>query len=150
MRCNDPLAERDAGPGRLMRRGMFSVEPGNSNSYLLESTVNFLDRNYVYTRMELVDKPGLLEENIFGRRGLDEFHPIGNGFEVGDRFNQFFRVGTFTFGGVRDILAEPKLRVGIGADVTFHRVRDGLKPIYGSSPTSFRFFLRIRPGKMEH
>jgi mono/diheme cytochrome c family protein len=123
---------------------------GNSNAYLLESTANFLDKNYFYTRMELVDKQGLLEENIFGRRGFDEFHPIGNGFELGDRFEQFFRVGAFTFGGVRDMVADSRVRVGIGADVTLYHVPDGLKPIYGSSPTSFHVFLRIRPGKMKH
>jgi mono/diheme cytochrome c family protein len=123
---------------------------GNSNAYLLESTANFLDKNYLYTRMELVDKSGLLEENIFGRPGLDQLHPIGNGFEAGDRFDQFFRVGAFTFGGVRDIVADSKLRVGIGADVTFYLVPDGLRTIYGSSPTSFHVFIRIRPGKMQH
>jgi len=121
---------------------------GNSNSYLLESTANFIDKNYLYTRLELVDKQGLLEENIFGRAGLDVFHPIGNGFELGDRFDQFFRVGGFTLGGVRDIIADPKLRVGIGADVTFYHVPGGLKSIYGSNPTSLHVFLRIRPGKM--
>jgi mono/diheme cytochrome c family protein len=125
-------------------------EHGNSNSYLLESTINFLDRNYLYTRMELVDKQGLLEENIFGRRGLDEFHSIGNGLELGDHFDQFFRVGAFTFGGVRDIVAASKLLLGIGADVTLYHVPDGLKPIYGSSPASFHFFLRVRPGKMSN
>jgi len=123
---------------------------GNSNSYLLESTINFVDKNYLYTRMELVDKQGLLEENIFGRRGLDEFHSIGNGLELGDHFDQSFRVAAFTFGGVRDIVADSKLRLGIGADVTFYHVPEGLKPIYGSSPTSFHFFLRLRPGKMSH
>jgi mono/diheme cytochrome c family protein len=123
---------------------------GNSNAYLFESTANFLDKNYLYTRMELVDKQGLLEENIFGRPGLDELHPTSNGFELGDRFEQSFRVGAFTFGGVRDIVADSKLRVGIGADVTFYHVPTGLKPIYGSSPTSFHVFLRIRPGRMRH
>src|SRR6185369_16039601 len=123
---------------------------GNSNAYLLESTANFLDKNYLYTRMELVDKPGLLEENIFGRPGLDVFHPAGNGFVLGDRFEEFFRVGAVTFGCVRGIVGQEKLRLGIGADVTFHHVPDGLKPIYGSSPTSFHVFLRIRPGKMQH
>lgn len=121
---------------------------GNSNSYLLESTANFLDKNYLYTRMELVDKPGLLEENIFGRPGFDEFQPIGHGFEKGNNVEQFFRVGAFTLGGVRDVLADPKLRVGIGADLTFYHVPDGLSPVYGSSPTSFHVFVRIRPGKM--
>jgi hypothetical protein len=51
---------------------------------------------------------------------------------------------------VRDIIADAKLRVGIGADVTFYHVPDGLKSIYGSSPTSFHVFLRFRPGKMSH
>ena len=27
---------------------------------------------------------------------------------------------------------------------------DLLKPIYGSNPTSFHLFLRIKPGKMSH
>lgn len=123
---------------------------GNSNAYLLESTANFLDKNYLYTRMELVDKLGLLEENIFGRRGLDESHPVGNSLDLGNHFDLSFRVGAFTFGGVRDIVADSKLRVGIGADVTFYHVPTGLKPIYGSSPASFHVFLRIRPGKMKH
>ena len=123
---------------------------GNSNAYSLESTANFLDKNYLYTRMELVDKLGLLEENIFGRHGLDEFHPIGNGVDLSNHLDQSFRVGAFTFGGVRDIVADSKLRVGIGADVTFYHVPDGIRPIYGSSPTSFHVFLRVRPGKMKH
>lgn len=122
---------------------------GNSNSYLVESTANFVDKNYLYTRLELVDKPGLLEENIFGRRGLDQFQFVGGRIEPGPLFERFFRVGAFTFGGVRDIVADPKLRVGIGADVTFYHVPDGLKAVYGSSPTSFHVFLRIRPGKMQ-
>ncbi len=123
---------------------------GNSNAYLLESTANFLDRNYLYTRMELVDKQGLLEENIFGRPGLDGFHPIGGGFQIGDRFEQSFRVGAFTFGGVRDIIADTKLRVGVGADVTVYHVPTALESGYGSNPTSFHVFLRFRPGKMHH
>jgi len=123
---------------------------GNSNSYLLESTVNFLDKNYLYTRMELVDKAGLLEENIFGRPGLDQFHQTFNGFEIGDRFDEVFRVGAFTFGGVRDLVASSNFRFGIGADVTFYHLPDQLTGIYGSNPTSYHIFLRIRPGKMHN
>ena len=123
---------------------------GTSNSYLLESTANFLDKNYVYTRMELVDKTGLLEENIFGRPGIEPLPLIGNGGESGEHFEQMFRIGAVTIGGVRDILVQPKFRVGIGADVTFYHVPEALKPIYGSSPTSFHMFVRIRPEKMSH
>jgi mono/diheme cytochrome c family protein len=123
---------------------------GNSNAYLLESTANFLDKNYLYTRLELVDKQGLLQENIFGRPGLNEAHALENGFGIGEHSDQWFRVAAFTFGGVRDILAAAKLRVGIGADVTLYHVPDGLKSVYGSSPSSFHIFLRFRPGKVKH
>jgi hypothetical protein len=123
---------------------------GNSNAYLFESTANFLDKNYLYTRLELVDKQGLLEENIFGRPGLNEFHTGGNDLDVGDHGGQSFRVGAFTFGGVRDIITGPRLRVGIGADAIFYHVPDGLKAIYGSNPSSFHVFLRVRPGKLQH
>ena len=123
---------------------------GDSNAYLLESTANFLDKNYLYTRMELVDKKGLFAENIFGRTGLDESHEISGEFELGDRFEESFRVGAVTIGGVRDIVADSRLRVGIGADVTFYHVPAELKPIYGSSPASFHLFVRIRPGKLRH
>jgi hypothetical protein len=123
---------------------------GNSNSYLLESTANFFDKNYLYTRLELVDKRGLLQENIFGRPGLNEIAPLHVGLEPGDSFDRPFHVGAVTFGGVRDIVASPNLRLGIGADVTFYHVPEGVKPVYGSSPTSFHIFMRIRPGKVKH
>jgi hypothetical protein len=123
---------------------------GNSNAYLLESTANFLDKNYLYTRIELLDRIGLLRENVFGRPGLEDSHLSGDGIEMDDHFEPVFRVGAFTFGGVRDIVAESKWRLGIGADVTFYHVPAALKAIYGSNPTSFHLFLRLRPGKMGH
>jgi len=43
---------------------------GISNSYLFESTVNFRRKNHVYLRVELIDKQGLLGDNVFGRTGL--------------------------------------------------------------------------------
>lgn len=123
---------------------------GNSNAYLFESTANFSERNYLYTRLELVDKAGLLDENIFGRPGLRETHHLNDEVEEGEHSDQTFRIGAFTFGGVRDIFVDSKLRVGIGADVTFYHKPGELKAIYGSNPTSFHVFLRIRPGKMGH
>jgi hypothetical protein len=129
---------------------------GVSNAYLLESTVNFLNKNYLYTRLELGDRIGLLQENIFGRRGLiparhiGEDHHEDEGSELDELAERAFRVAAFTFGGVRDVISTSKLQVGIGADVTFYRVPDDLKPIYGSNPTSFHAFLRFRPGKMNN
>ena len=100
------------------------------NSYLYESTLNFLDKNYAYTRLELVDKDEL---------------------ELGAPLDhQSFRIGAFTFGGVRDIVQNKYGQVGLGADVTFYSKPSVLDPIYGKNPVSFHVFLRFRPGKMSH
>lgn len=50
--------------------GRNSEVHGDSNSYLFESTLNFLGKNHVYLRTELVDKQGFFDDNIFGRPGL--------------------------------------------------------------------------------
>src|SRR6202034_783291 len=67
------------------------------NSYLLESTVNFHRRNYAFTRMELVDKDELFPEAVV--------HPA-------------YRIGAYTFGGVRDLIHDKAWQLGLGADVT--------------------------------
>jgi hypothetical protein len=48
------------------------------------------------------------------------------------------------------LITGAKLRVAVGADLTFYHVPAGLKPVYGSNPTSLQIFLRFRPGKMTH
>jgi hypothetical protein len=99
------------------------------NSYLLESTVSFLQRNYAYTRVELVDK--------------DELFPNVSG-------NPTYRIGAYTFGGVRDLLHNHEWQFGVGADVTFYSKPAVLNPVYGNEPVSFHVFLRVRPGLMSH
>ncbi len=101
----------------------------NQNSYLLESTLNFLARNYAYTRLELVDKDELFPE--------DPTHPS-------------YRIGAYTFGGVRDLVHSERWQIGLGGDVTFYSKPAVLDPIYGNNPVSFHVFVRIRPGLMEH
>jgi hypothetical protein len=100
------------------------------NSYLYESTLNFADKNYAFTRFELVDKDEL---------ELDA--PLDH---------QSFRIGAFTFGGVRDLVQNSKGQIGLGADVTFYSKPSGLDPVYGKNPVSFHVFLRFRPGRMQH
>jgi hypothetical protein len=99
------------------------------NSYLLESTLNFLARNYAYTRLELVDKDELFPQALT--------HPA-------------YRIGAYTFGGVRDFVHNQHWQVGLGGDVTFYSKPAVLDPIYGKDPVSFHLFVRIRPGPMEH
>jgi hypothetical protein len=100
----------------------------NLNSYLLESTLNFRRSNYAYTRLELVDK-----DELFPQAPV---HPA-------------YRIGAYTFGGVRDLFQNHTWQFGLGADVTFYSKPAVLDTSYGANPVSFRIFLRLRPGRSE-
>ena len=108
----------------------------NLNGYVAESTVNFLDKNYLYARLEWVDKNGLLRDEDRLRLGIADHHPS-------------FRIGAYTFGGARDLWESEKLRVAVGGDLTFYSKPPVLNAIYGDNPVSGRIFLRFRPGKMK-
>ncbi|MGC1961522.1 MAG: hypothetical protein WA676_02210, partial [Candidatus Sulfotelmatobacter sp.] len=98
------------------------------NGYLLESTLNFLRRDYVFTRMELVDK--------------NELFPPSE--------QPSYRIGAYTFGGVRDLVQNRAYQLGLGADVTVYSKPAALDAAYGDYPVSFQIFLRVRPGHGEH
>ena len=108
----------------------------NLNGYAAESTVNFLDKNYLYTRLELVDKNELLRAADRALLGIKDDHPS-------------FRIGAYTFGGARDIWNTDKLSVAIGSDLTFYSKPPVLDRIYGNNPVSWRLFVRLRPSKMD-
>lgn len=105
------------------------------NGYTAESTLQFLNHNYLYTRLELVDKTGLLDSGDRLRLGITDSHPI-------------FRIGAYTFGGARDIWETDKFTVALGGDVTFYSKPAILDSVYGNNPTSYHFFLRFRLGRM--
>jgi hypothetical protein len=109
----------------------------NLNGYVAESTVNLLDKNYLYTRLELVDKNQLLRDADRLFLGIVDHHPS-------------FRIGAYTFGAARDFYTNDKLRVAVGSDITFYSKPATLDPVYGNNPVSYRLFLRVRPGKMTH
>lgn len=111
-------------------------EVHNLNGYTFETTVNLWDKNYLYTRMELVDKNELLRAADRALLGITDDHPS-------------FRIGAYTFGGVRDVWNTDKVSVGIGGDVTFYSKPSVLDSIYGNNPVSWKLFLRLRPGKMK-
>src|SRR5438067_8264216 len=114
-------------------------EPGavrNLNSYTFESTVNFLAKNYLYTRLELVDKDELLRPSDRALLGITQDHPS-------------FRIGAYTFGGARDIWEMDKVSLAVGSDLTFYSKPSILDPVYGQRPVSWKLFFRVRPGKME-
>jgi hypothetical protein len=97
----------------------------NLNGYVLESTLNFLRRNYAFTRVELVDK-----DELFPQAAV---HPA-------------YRIGAYTFGGTRDLVQTRAWQLGLGADVTVYSKPAVLDEAYGSYPVSFQVFLRVRPG----
>ena len=98
----------------------------NLNSYLLESTVNFRQRNYAFTRLELVDK--------------DELFPQAPVIST-------YRIGAYTFGGVRDLISNHTWQMGLGGDLTLYSKPDSLNASYGNRPVSFQVFLRFRPAR---
>jgi len=126
---NRPFAQGNWATSVVWGRKRKLLDNTVQNSYLLESTVNFHRRNYAYTRMELVDK-----DELFPQAAT---HPS-------------FRIGEYTFGGVRDLVHSERWQLGLGADVTFYSKPVALDPIYGDSPVSFHVFLRVRPGLGGH
>lgn len=113
---------------------------GGSNSYLLETNVNFLDKNYIWGRFESASKHGLERENIFGKPG-------GQGDDHHD-LPESARINAFTIGAGRDIWTTNNFRLGLGGEVTFYDAPDHLNSIYGETPVGLKFFLRVRPDKM--
>jgi hypothetical protein len=96
----------------------------NLNGYLFESTLNYLRRNYAFTRLELVDK--------------NELFPQLPG-------NPSFRIGAYTFGGTRDLIQNHAWQLGLGGDITVYSKPESLDTAYGNFPVSFQLFLRMRP-----
>ena len=114
--------------------GRADGERANLNSYTGEATFNFLDKNYLYTRLELVDKDELLRAADRARLGTAAEHPS-------------FRVGAYTFGYVRDVLDTGDVLFGLGGDATFYSMPTALDALYGSNPTSYKIFFRLRPSR---
>ena len=111
--------------------------PGHSprifNSYTAESTVNFLDRNWAWTRIENVDRDRTLLVGEIPTALQDEEDPIG-------------RVQAYTFGYERDLPIGPSfLNAGLGFQATAYGVPLQLKSVYGGHPAAFAVFLHLRP-----
>jgi hypothetical protein len=100
------------------------AEDRNLNSYLVETTINFKLRNYVFSRLELVDKDELFPE---------------------DPALPSFRIGAYTFGAAHDLIQSRLWQFALGSDLTFYSKASTLDSSYGKNPVSFQIFLRLRP-----
>lgn len=101
------------------------------NSYLLESTLQFRQRNFAWTRIESTDRSN---ELLVGENPLPpnfEEMPVG-------------KVQAYTFGFDRELGRLPRLSAALGAQVTAYGVPAALRPAYGSDPVGVAVFLRVR------
>ena len=128
---NLPLAHANWASTLLWGRN-HSSEGLTWNSYLAESTWRFAERNYVWGRIENVDRTSeLLFRNQVEPINLEE-SIIG-------------RVQAYSAGYDRDVDLIPHLATAIGAQLTVYSPPDSLKTQYGSHPGGTLVFLRIRP-----
>jgi hypothetical protein len=96
-----------------------------TNAWLLESAISLAKTHTFFGRLERADKNELFAEG----------DPLAG---------QSFRVGKLTAGYIYDLPLEGHFRVGFGGLVSGYSLPADLHPAYGSSPTSFMLFTRIK------
>ena len=102
------------------------------NGYLAESTLRFMKREYVWGRIENVDRTNeLLLRNLPEPPSFQE-SIIG-------------RVQAYTMGYTHDFELIPHLATGLGAQLTVYSTPESLRAQYGSRPVGGLVFLRVRP-----
>ena len=102
------------------------------NGYLAESTVRFAARNYIWGRIENVDRTNeLLFKNQLEPPNFQE-SIIG-------------RVQAYTAGYERDFDLVPHLATGLGAQLTVYSTPQTLVSQYGNHPVGVVVLLRVRP-----
>jgi len=129
---NRPLAKGNWATTLIWGRNRILPVNELFNGYLLESTLRFAVRNYLWGRIENVDRTN---ELLLGK------NPPPPGFR--ERF--LGRVQAYTIGYDRDFDLVPHLATAFGGQVMFYGVPGTLKPSYGSHPVGLVVFVRVRP-----
>ena len=129
---NKPLAQGNWANTLLWGRTRSLGDSAKENSYLLESTLCFKTRNYVWTRME---NAGRSNELLYGE------NPLPPGFQE----QPLTHVQAYTFGFDREVNLLPHVASAIGAQVTAYGVGKPLQTIYRTDPVGINVFVRLRP-----
>ena len=129
---NRPLHNGNWASSLIWGRTKSLADNSKFNSYAIESTLRFLMRNHVWTRVESVERSNelLLGENQLPPNFVER--PAG-------------RVQGYTIGYDRDFDWIPRLATALGAQGTLYGVGENLRPVYGSHPAGVAIFLRVRP-----
>jgi hypothetical protein len=104
----------------------------NLNSYLAESVLPIMRKNFITSRFELVDKDELFSDDPILEERLDSL------------YGSTFRIGAYTFGYTRDIGLFRHIETGIGANFTAYTLPDAIKSYYGVHPVGGNVFVRFR------
>ena len=112
--------------------GLNHTDEGREWGHMLEWTWKFAGKNFLYGRIEKVDRD--LYELVHKQQRPEEIPR--------DRVS----VEAATLGFVRNFPILADTETGLGADFTFYRFPSSLDPIYGSRPVSFHVFVRMRFG----
>lgn len=129
---NRPLRHGNWASLILWGRNQSLLDGNVGNSYLLESTLQFLKKNYAWIRIENVDR---INELLIGENSL----PTG----FAERY--FARVQAYTAGYDREVAHMAHISTAVGAQATWYGVPATLQPAYGAHPASVTMFLRVRP-----
>jgi hypothetical protein len=133
---NRPFATGDWASTVLWGRTRSTPGGAIFNSYLLESTLRFKRKNFVWTRIESAERSN---ELLLGDNPLPpnfQETPVG-------------QVQAYTFGYDREVQWLPHLAAAFGAQTTMYGVPGTLRPVYdpggSSGPIGVAVFLRFRP-----
>jgi hypothetical protein len=96
---------------------------------LIEGVCNWADKNYVFGRIERLDRNDL--------------------FPTGPLHEAIFKINAFNAGYSRDIGRTRYLDIALGGSITVYAFPESLKPFYGDFPVGGRVFLRFRPRRMQ-
>lgn len=129
--CNRNVAHGNWASSVVWGRTRSLGDSAKENSYLLESTLQFKERNYSWIRLE---NAGRSNELLLGE------HALPPGF----REEPLTHVQAYTFGYDRDVDVIRHVSTAIGTQVTAYGVGRPLQPIYGTDPIGVQIFLRMR------
>lgn len=125
---NKPIAGGNWSSMLLWGRNQSLTHKDVGNGYLVESSLQFLRKNSVWTRIENVDR-------------TNELLP-GTAVELTEHY--FARVQAYTGGYDREIASTSYMSLALGGQVTFYGVPKVLRPAYGTRPVGGVIFLRVR------
>jgi hypothetical protein len=129
---NRPLASGHWATSLIWGRNHKVAEGRNINSYLVESVVQFQNKNYLTGRIELVDKDELFDNHL-------ELKDL-----LARTVGSVFRIQAYTLGFTRDVREVAGIKIGLGGNFTGYGIPAAIKPFYGSHPVGFMIYLRLR------